>query len=62
MSLSEEVIKTQIKNEMVTEVRRLQSSKNGRKEDSTTVVLTFNCKNLPEHIKLDIYAIRFVRM
>ncbi len=48
VSLSEEVLKTQIKNEIVTEVRRLQSSKNGRKEDSTTVVLTFNCKNLPE--------------
>lgn len=52
ISLSDEVLKAQIANEMVTEVKRLLSSRNGNKERSTTVVLTFNCKNLPERVKI----------
>lgn len=48
VSSSDEVLKAQITNETVTEVKRLPFSRNGK----STVVLTFNCKNLPERIKI----------
>lgn len=52
VSLSDEVLKTQIINKMVMEVKRLQANRNGRKEISTTVVITFKCKKLLERIKI----------
>lgn len=57
VAISNEVLKAQITNDMVTEVNRLLSSRNGKKESSTTVVLTFNGKNLPERIKIG-YSLR----
>lgn len=49
---------------MVTEVQRLFTNRNGGREASTTVAVTFKCKRLPERIKIGYisYTVRpFVR-
>lgn len=52
MSLSDEVLRNQLMNEKVIDVKRLSSNRNGKKEPCKTVMITVNGKKLPEKVKM----------
>lgn len=52
MSLSDEILKKQVMSEKIIDVKRLTSNRNGKREPSTTVMITVNGKLLPENVKM----------
>jgi len=52
MCLTDEILRNQLMSEKVIDVKRLTSNKNGKRELSTTVMITVSGKLLPENVKM----------